>query len=164
MLLDLKEVFQNEGCKKEVDYSLSMSDIELDGVYPFKTPVNISALAVNKASLVNLELKVNFPYTRNCDRCFEEYSQKMDFVFRHKLIKTLSDEENDDYIETPDCKLELDELVISDIILSLPTKNLCREDCKGLCQDCGKNLNEGKCSCKKSQIDPRLEILKELID
>ncbi|MDD5796434.1 MAG: DUF177 domain-containing protein [Oscillospiraceae bacterium] len=164
MLLDLKEVFQNEGLQKQVDYSLSMNDIELDGVYPFKTPVNICALSVNRASLVDLEIKVNFLYTRNCDRCFEEYSREMNYTFKHKLAVTLADDENDDYIETPDYKLELDDLVISDIILNLPSKNLCKEDCKGLCQKCGKNLNEGDCNCDKRQVDSRLEILKELIN
>ena len=72
--------------------------------------------------------------------------------------------ENDDYIETPDFTLELDDVVISDIFLSLPSKNLCRDDCKGLCQICGQNLNNGECSCDKRQTDPRLEILKQLID
>lgn len=164
MLLDLKEVFQNDGFRKQVDYSLSMNDIELDGVYPFKTPVNVCALSVNRASLVDLEIKVNFLYTRNCDRCFDEFLREMNYTFRHKLAVALADDENDDYIETPDYKLELDDLVISDIILNLPSKNLCKEDCRGLCQNCGKNLNFGDCGCKNEKVDPRLEILKQLID
>jgi uncharacterized protein len=42
----------------------------------------------------------------------------------------------------------------------LPTKILCRDDCKGLCPECGADLNEGTCSCKNENIDPRLEALK----
>ena len=164
MLLDLKEVFQTEGCEKKVDYSLSMNDIELDGVYPFKTPVDISALSVNRAGLVDLEIKVTFEYTRNCDRCFDEFSKNMSYSFNHKLAVTLEDDGNDDYIETPDYKLELDDLVISDVLLNLPSKNLCKEDCKGLCQHCGKNLNNEVCTCKKDEVDPRLEILKGLLN
>ena len=45
--------------------------------------------------------------------------------------------------------LELDELVISDLLLQLPTKILCKEDCKGLCFKCGKDLNDGDCDCPK---------------
>ncbi|MGN0453629.1 MAG: YceD family protein [Ruminococcus sp.] len=164
MLLDLKEIFQNEGSQKQVDYSLSMSGIEYDGVYPFKSPVSVSALSVNRASLVDLEISVKFLYTRNCDRCFEEFSREMEMTFNHKLAVSLENDENDDYIETPDYKLELDDLVISDIILNLPSKNLCREDCRGLCQKCGQNLNCGDCQCNKTKVDPRLEILKQLID
>ena len=66
----------------------------------------------------------------------------MSYSFNHKLAVTLEDDGNDDYIETPDFKLELDDIVISDILLSLPQKNLCKENCKGLCQNCGKK--EGK--------------------
>ena len=40
---------------------------------------------------------------------------------------------------------------------------LCREDCKGLCPHCGKDLNEGPCGCEPRQIDPRLEALKKLL-
>ncbi len=74
------------------------------------------------------------------------------------------DEGNDDYIETPDFTVELDEVVISDILLDLPQKNLCRSDCKGLCPKCGQNLNSGKCECEGKTVDPRLEILKQLMD
>jgi uncharacterized protein len=84
--------------------------------------------------------------------------------FSHNLAQTLVDDGNDDYIETPDFKLELDEIVISDVLLSLPQKNLCKSDCKGLCSTCGQNLNLGECSCDKQNIDPRLEILKQLMD
>lgn len=84
--------------------------------------------------------------------------------FSHKLAQTLIDEGNDDYIETPDFTLELDDVVITDILLSLPQKFLCRQDCKGLCPQCGSNLNLGDCACEKRQIDPRLEKLKQLME
>ena len=42
----------------------------------------------------------------------------------------------------------------------IPTKILCREDCKGLCPNCGADLNEGECSCKNVNVDPRLEALR----
>jgi uncharacterized protein len=164
MLFELRNVFQNEGEVKQVNYELDIADIDVDGVYPFKTPLNITATASNRASLVDLQLVVKFGYTRNCDRCGEEFTNAMAMAFEHKLAQTLIDDGNDDYIETPDFKLELDETVISDVLLSLPQKNLCREDCKGLCQNCGQNLNYGDCSCDKQQVDSRLEILKQFID
>lgn len=164
MLFELKSVFQNEGEVKEISYQLDMSNIDIDGVYPFKTPVDITATASNRASLVDLELTVSFGYARSCDRCGEDFTREMKYVFKHKLAQVLESDGNDDYIETPDFKLELDEMVISDILLSLPQKNLCRSDCKGLCQNCGHNLNMGDCDCDKRQIDPRLEILKQFMN
>ena len=57
----------------------------------------------------------------------------------------------------------LKELVLSDLLLNLPMKHLCREDCKGLCPGCGVNLNREPCRCKK-QVDPRWAALEQLLD
>lgn len=164
MLLQLKEVFLNEGKRLDVDYSLPMSGVDINGDYPFKSPVKVSASAVNRASLVELKVKAVFDYTTRCDRCFDEIVKHLEFAFVHGLAVSLIDDENDDYIETPDYTLELDEVVVSDILLNLPSKFLCGDDCKGICPECGKNLNRGQCGCDKNQIDSRLEILKQLID
>ncbi len=164
MLFELKSVFQNEGEESRLCYELDMAGIDMDGVFPFKTPVVVTATAKNRASLVSLTINACFDYSRSCDRCGGEINREMNMLFEHKLVQSLVDDGNDDYIETPDFTLELDEIVISDILLSLPSKNLCRDDCKGLCQICGQNLNEGECSCNKTQTDPRLEILKQLMD
>ena len=73
--------------------------------------------------------------------------------------------ENDDYdnyIVFENNSLDLDELVGEEIQLFLPAKMLCKEDCRGLCQKCGKNLNYEKCECAK-EIDPRLAALSDLL-
>lgn len=164
MLLQLKEVFLNDGHRLEFDYSLPMQDFELNGDYPFKSPVQLNVSAVNRAGLVELNVKADFYYTTRCDRCFEDITKHMKFTFNHKLAVSLIDEENDDYIETPDYSLELDDVVMSDILLELPSKILCKDDCKGICPKCGQNLNQGECKCSKKLVDPRLEILEQLID
>ena len=50
----------------------------------------------------------------------------------------------------------------NNILLTLPIKRLCKEDCKGLCQQCGNNLNLSTCQCDNDDIDPRLAKLKDL--
>jgi uncharacterized protein len=58
--------------------------------------------------------------------------------------------------------LLLEDALREQVLLSLPLKALCREDCKGLCSLCGKNLNEGECSCTDQLEDPRWAALKEI--
>ena len=164
MIFDLQKVFQNIGERLEIEREISMSDIEIDFIRPFASPVKIKAVAANRASVVNLDITADFVYTRPCDRCIEPVTRDMHYEFHHKLVVTLHEEENDEYIETPDFKLELDELAIADILLRLPSKYLCKEDCKGLCEKCGQDLNLGECGCDRRVIDPRLEKLKQLID
>lgn len=164
MVFDLKEVFERDGAAKTVSFELAISDIELDSGYPFSSPAQVTATASNKTGIVRLYLDVNFVYNRPCDRCMKPLTTTMEYSFEHRLIASLCGDDDGDYIETPDFSLELDELVLSDILLELPLKFLCDEDCKGLCPTCGHDLNESDCSCDRRTIDPRLEALKQLLD
>ena len=58
--------------------------------------------------------------------------------------------------------IDVDEIVKEQIVLAVPTRMLCREDCKGLCPECGTDLNSGECKCVKNDIDPRWAALKNL--
>lgn len=61
-----------------------------------------------------------------------------------------------------DDEIDISPLVYEEIILSIPMKPICREDCKGLCPRCGTNLNTGTCLCQKESVDPRWRALKKL--
>ena len=58
--------------------------------------------------------------------------------------------------------VDLDDLVREQILLALPSRYLCREDCQGLCQNCGADLNAGACSCGQTEADPRWAALAAL--
>lgn len=58
--------------------------------------------------------------------------------------------------------IDIDELVKEQILLAVPDRALCRDDCKGICSNCGADLNEGSCSCEQVEIDPRWEALKRI--
>lgn len=58
--------------------------------------------------------------------------------------------------------LDLREAIRQNALLVIPMKPLCREDCAGLCQQCGKDLNQGQCDCNKAEVDPRWEKLADL--
>jgi uncharacterized protein len=58
--------------------------------------------------------------------------------------------------------LDVDEIVKEQILLAVPTRMLCREDCKGICPQCGVDKNTGECNCETKEIDPRWAALKNL--
>ncbi|MDF2674142.1 MAG: hypothetical protein K0R09_2410, partial [Clostridiales bacterium] len=58
--------------------------------------------------------------------------------------------------------IDLKDMVMDNIILSMPIKFLCSPECRGLCPVCGKNLNKYQCNCNKNNVDPRLAVLKDL--
>lgn len=164
VIIDLKSIFVTEGSFMHKDYSFSMADVKVDGFTPFASPVEVNIKAENRAGLVKLSLATSFNYQKPCDRCGTDVTKKMNYLFEHYLVTSLSGDQNDDYIETPDHTIDVDELAVTDILLELPLKHLCSDSCKGLCPKCGADLNKKACDCNTKQIDPRLEALKQLID
>lgn len=164
MILDLKSIFVEEGSVLHKEHLLSMANIKVDGMCPFAEPVKVDITAENRAGLVKLSLATSFNYQQPCDRCGADVTKNMHYNFEHYLVTSLSGDQNDDYIETPDHTIDVDELTVTDILLELPSKNLCSDSCKGLCPICGADLNKTTCSCSTKQTDPRLEVLRQLID
>lgn len=162
MILELKQVFDIVDEHKFIDYAIDLSDYELFNSKPFITPVKVSGEAFNKAGVVTLRYRISFTLRLFCDRCLEVFDRDYSYAFEQILVTSLNTD-TDEYILVKDFKLDLDELIISDILTSLPSKLLCSSDCKGLCQKCGVNQNTTSCLCKQSTIDPRLSILSSLL-
>ena len=164
MIIDLKRIFVNENSSLPIEYSLDMSNVDFSGVYPLKKPVEIIGTVSNKASLVELDARINYVFEAPCDRCGVDTAEKYTLNIQKSLAPSIEGEESDSILLTPDMKLDLDELVYSEVIVSLTMKHLCKDDCKGICAKCGKNLNEGRCDCPEKEIDPRLSALADLLN
>ncbi len=112
--------------------------------------------------------KVSVP----CDRCAEETEIVIDYSFdefeaypQDDLEVNAEDLLEDDRVlfkEKNALILDMGALLWEEFVLTLPTKPLCRKDCKGVCPVCGKNLNEGACTCEKDGNDPRMAVLRNL--
>lgn len=147
MLLDVKQLFDIVGEHKEFSFSLDLSSYDLNGAFPFQSPVQVTGQVVNRAGIVTLSLSAVFTMHLICDRCICEFDKEYQFPFSHILVNALNGEDNDEFIVVEDHQLDLAELVLMDLMLQLPSKTLCKEDCKGLCFTCGQNLNDGACKC-----------------
>ncbi len=163
MILELESVFNVDGASFPFGYELSLSSLSVGGICPIKQPVKVKGEVKNNTGIVTLTAGVSFIYTSPCDRCAEDVARNYHFDFTHNLIATLENGDNDDFIQVNDMRLDLDELITEDINLSLPVKFLCSDDCKGICPQCGTNLNKSACNCKKP-MDPRLEGLLQFLE
>jgi len=83
-------------------------------------------------------------------------------IHAHEKFSNNSDNKDDEIIFIDGDTIDITNIVKNNIILSLPFKKLCKDDCKGICQNCGGNLNTTSCHCKEDDIDPRLAKLKDL--
>ncbi len=164
MLLDLKPLFAGSKAFLPVAFEMDLSDLEFLGVRPLKTPVKISGKIVSRAGIVESRLDCKVEYLGNCDRCFTEVEKEYTFEIVRTIVQSLENDENDEIVAVPDMQLDLEDFCYADIVMSLPTKLLCKDDCRGLCPDCGFDLNSGDCGCSKKEVDPRLSKLAELLN
>jgi uncharacterized protein len=106
-----------------------------------------------------------------CSRCVEPFPSPVDASFDLRYLPRSHDvgegerEIEEDDLSTSfyeDETIDLGQLMREQFLLSLPMKPLCRETCRGLCPQCGANLNQARCECRRHWEDPRLAALKAL--
>ena len=164
MKFDLSKVLDREGESDVVTEDVDLRSFRYRGVAPFKEPVRMMAKACNRAGVVSLDCAYWFTLSLTCDRCLTPFAKQITQHSTHTVVRSLQNEDDDDYVVAPEGIVELDELATNDILLELPTKFLCREDCKGLCPVCGCDRNQADCGCRTDGGDPRLEALNQFCD
>lgn len=147
MVLNLKRLYNNVGEKQDVDFSVDPDRLKEVKQYSFISPVSVKGSVYDRAGVVILDCVVDYTLDTVCDRCLKPLEKKFSFRVEHILVRE-TNTDSDEYIVTSGDELDLDELVIQDILLQIPSKLLCREDCKGICPICGTDLNINECNCK----------------
>ena len=135
----------------------------------FPTPVAVSGTITNAAGYMRMTLSLDVQIIAPCARCLEDVARSFSFdvertVATPDMLEGLPEERIDEFAVVEDGFLDIDELLLELLETSLPMRVLCKDDCRGLCQKCGKNLNEGACNCETKEADPRLEPLRRLYE
>ena len=124
-----------EGINLEEGVSASQLQLETDTV-KFWGPVNIKAAVSKISNVVSVDLVLSGLILLVCSRCLNEF--KVELKKRLKLNYPVDKSQQ---------VIDLDPDIRGEIILDYPIQSLCTVNCNGLCPECGKNLNEGSCSC-----------------
>lgn len=150
MIINLRNIFEIENEKRDLHYSIPIDElVEIQG-YEFKSPIKVDGVIKNLSGIVTLQFSVEFTLKILCDRCIKEFFRDYFYEFEHIIVKMLNtDGDEYDYIVADGGSINLNEIAISDLLLQLPMKMLCNEQCRGLCYVCGCDLNEYVCSCSK---------------
>jgi uncharacterized protein len=134
-----------------------------------KVEGSVKLTRTNRGILVQGTLKTTIP--DECGRCLEKFDYSLTFDLEEEFFPVI-DVNSGFALELPEEPgsftidehhiLNLDEAIRQNALLAIPMKPLCREDCRGICQICGKDLNQGKCECISEDIDPRWAKLAQL--
>lgn len=163
MRLDLREIIHVPDAKKTFQYLLDLSQEDFYGARPIVHPVRVEGSVTNHAGALVLEGSARSVLELACDRCGKEFSREKTVPLDYLVAQELEDDQRDDILLLDGAGLDLDEAVTTAFILAMDTKNLCSDDCKGLCAKCGADLNLGPCGCGPD-VDPRLAPLAQLLD
>ena len=165
MLLGLSKIIDCPGQSIPFSVSVDLSDLCYGVSYPVSEPVLAQGTVRNTAGVLMMEGQVRTTIHGICDRCAGSFDREVTFPIDVVLVTELANEENEDEWVFPleGDSADLDDIVRTVFVLNLDSKLLCKEDCKGLCPKCGKNLNDGPCNCQK-ELDPRFAALKQLLE
>ncbi len=164
MKLSLKQFAQEPGAILPFSLRLDLTGEEWNGMRPFIQPVQVEGEVRNMAGAMVLNARMSTILSLVCDRCAKPFERKKTVGYETLLDFELANGENDDIVLLDkEGELELDPLMQEIFLLEMDTKNLCSQDCKGLCPGCGMDLNIKPCRCKR-EVDPRLSKLAQLLE
>ena len=165
MLLGLSKIIDSPGASVSFSVSVDLSDLRYGESFPVTEPVEASGTVRNTAGVLVMSGSLHTTIHGVCDRCAADFDSYVEFPLDVVLVTEFSNEENEDEWVFPleGDSADLEDIVRTVFVLNLDSKLLCKEDCKGLCCRCGKNLNHEPCSCQK-ELDPRFAALKQLLE
>lgn len=162
MLIDLSELLSHEDKVLNLSIDLEMEHFETRLFdYPIvdKKPVQfqISGTGGKKVEIsADIELCLMIP----CDRCLEDVKTQIKIHTSREVDLSETEEEKKEALEEVDSingiMFDAEKFAYGEILMNIPMKILCREDCKGICNRCGANLNYKDCGCNTTELDPQM--------
>lgn len=170
MFVNLTDVFTMEDKQLTMQEESELTQIEIGGtVFPIReqTPVNLTFTNIGKGK-VRIEGDSKMTFDTNCDRCLKPVEQTLMLrfdreVFAPGTIETIPDGADDQGF-MDGYLLSVEDLLYNEIVLNWPMKVLCKPDCKGICRQCGQDLNTGTCDCDTFVPDPRMAVIKDIFN
>jgi uncharacterized protein len=174
LLLDLSHMRE---ARDRVDRTFDAAALPAgrDDAFRVQAPVHLAFDIFKDGSQFHLVGVVRSTLALACGRCLEDIALPVELPFDLLYLPHAQNagagegevEVEDDDLTTAyyrDEQIDLGQLMVEQFYLAIPMKPLCRESCRGLCPECGTNLNTSTCSCVREWVDPRLEGLRSLLD
>lgn len=168
MLIEITKLLEQDGKTIHREAQLEMEDIlvlgnryKLHELEPVR--LEITNLGKKVIRIVGgAKVKTIIP----CDRCLEDVPYVFELNFEREVDMKLSEEErresDEEYNFLEETNINTDTLIQNELLINWPIRVLCQEDCKGICSNCGANLNHGECGCDRQVLDPRMAAFSDI--
>ena len=169
MLINLTDVFTSEGKDRRESLAYEENSFSYMGnnyMIREKSPVNMTFINIGTGKVMicgDFKLVLEIP----CDRCLETVAVPLEVKFEQEVVSP--DNENQEEEQSGQnfmlgYELDTEAFMNGEILVNMPMKVLCKPDCKGICKQCGHNLNEGDCGCDTFVPDPRMAAIKDIFN
>ncbi len=147
--------------REEVKRFKVLSDLTASGQYGFPTPITVRLTVTPEGDMFKIKGRADTTVHLACSRCLIEFAYELSRNFSLLFSKEIPEDvhRGDDEVELTADKIgliyfegeqiDLREAIEEQVVMALPYKPLCRKDCRGLCSQCGADLNTSACQCKK---------------
>ncbi len=170
MLISLSEIMTTKDKVMQISAPIDLERFDYQGnSYEFahKEPVDLTITHLGNRTVL-IEASTNISLTLFCSRCLKEIIFPMDIHVTKEIDFNLSEEERAEGLDETNYiigyNLDVDTLIYDEILIGFPMRLLCSEDCKGLCKNCGTNLNEKTCDCDNHNYDPRMSVIRDIFN
>lgn len=165
MLIDLSDIASKQDKVVERTCDLSFDTfLYADDTYLVitKNPIFLRISNVGNQE-VEIEGEAHLEISIPCNRCLTDVVTKFDLKFNRKIDMKDSEEDRIEKLDEISYlignELDVDQLISNEIVINWPMKVLCSKDCKGICKNCGINLNQSTCNCNTTELDPRMAVI-----
>jgi len=164
MEVQISAIISGKDRSKIINYTFEIPQFNFEGdtIKPVGFCEVVGVISSDGDVLI-LSAKIKANLEMICPRCLDTFIYPIDIDIEERYTTNKDSEDNDAIVVMNDV-LDITEIVETSIISTLPIQRVCKDDCRGLCQECGCNLNDNTCSCHKEDVDIRFEALKGLFD
>lgn len=164
-VLDVQQLKKTRGERVNVSISEQLPSLPVEDVTP-ATEAGYELTMTNIGGTITVEGTVTFGLRVHCNRCLAEFHQPVENRFQEIYYDREQPHPGGreaDWIPFSGDEIDIMPEVVQNIVVNMPMRFICREDCRGLCPVCGIDLNNGQCNCRQDNVDPRLAKLKDLL-
>jgi uncharacterized protein len=170
MFVNLTDVFNNEGKVVSMQTETELTQVSVGGEFfqvVSKSPIRFTFSNIGKGR-ARIEGEGDITLAMRCDRCLKPVEEKLSLLFNREVFApdTVGGTSDalDDQQFMDGYQLNMEDLLTNEIVINWPMKVLCKPDCKGICRQCGQDLNTGTCGCDTFVPDPRMAVIKDIFD
>ena len=162
MIINFSDLLSKRNRKKQISLSFKLEPLEFEGEeIRAIEDVKVEGVATSNEDVIVVNASIKTKLQLTCSRCLDTFIYPIDIDIEERFTNN-KELDSEEIMFVDGDTLDITEITENSIISTLPIKRLCKEDCKGLCSQCGANKNVENCSCLDYDVDVRLAKLREL--